>query len=122
MSRRSCRLTIDTGSIPASVSTALNQTRRLSLLDHDLFRKPVSTFRDHALTRFTPPWNSAGDNPLLSYRIAVAARASGYSRLCRSGPKGYAGWQATGFDPNICIPLQSVLFTNVRIDELGVWI
>jgi hypothetical protein len=37
-----------------SDSTKLDQTRRLSLFEHDLIRKPVSTFRDHAMSRFDP--------------------------------------------------------------------
>ncbi|MCP2000802.1 hypothetical protein [Nitrobacter winogradskyi] len=36
-----------------SVLTALNQTRLLFLLEHDLFRKPVSTFPDQAPARTT---------------------------------------------------------------------
>jgi hypothetical protein len=124
MSRRSSvRLIIDAGSIPASVSTALNQTRRLSFCLIMIFsenRFPL--FRIIALTRFAPSWNSAGDNPLLSYRIAVApALPLDIPAFAAPAPRAMLDGGPV-FDTNIYIPLQSGLLTNVRIDGHGVWI
>src|SRR5262245_34356396 len=52
-----CRSNTFIGASPGFESGALSRknreaplSRMTSLLEHDLFRKPVSTFRDHALT------------------------------------------------------------------------
>jgi len=60
------------------IPTALNQTRRLSLLfAHDLVRKPVPTFRDHALTCTMSHVKPAAEPPIpRSARLAAALRAT----------------------------------------------
>jgi hypothetical protein len=47
---------------PSRPMLDFNAPFRGLLLEHELFRKPVSTFRDHALAGYrSPRWNSVGE-------------------------------------------------------------
>src|SRR5579863_9680407 len=58
----------DHNGAPRALSVRMESEPGSSILtEHDLFRKPVSTFRDHAPTRTmrTPPTPSRGDRRIL---------------------------------------------------------